>query len=200
MKENIKTTILETSRQLFNEHGYASVTMRDIAKTCGISVGNLTYHYPHKTDILCTLMEEIQPHNFSSPVRSFEELYEYLKEMIVGVRKNAFFFSVSDMQRLDETCFNASKNNVDHLRNTLTETLHYFKDEGYLTDSVTDEVIRSTVSFWMLSHLSWANEDYQESIYKDTDLHEFLLQHFIVLEPYMSKKGKEAYHNTSFHS
>lgn len=52
MVENIKEIIAEASRELFNAEGYQKVTMRQIADRCGISVGNLTYHYPHKEDLL----------------------------------------------------------------------------------------------------------------------------------------------------
>lgn len=52
MVENIKQIIAEASRELFNSQGYQKVTMRQIAERCGISVGNLTYHYPHKEDLL----------------------------------------------------------------------------------------------------------------------------------------------------
>ena len=52
MVENIKEIIAEASRELFNSEGYQKVTMRQIADRCGISVGNLTYHYPRKEDLL----------------------------------------------------------------------------------------------------------------------------------------------------
>ena len=43
-----KELIRNTARELFNERGYRAVSMRNIADALGISVGNLTYHYPHK--------------------------------------------------------------------------------------------------------------------------------------------------------
>ena len=52
MVDNIKKIIADASRELFNSNGYQKVTMRQIADRCGISVGNLTYHYPHKEDLL----------------------------------------------------------------------------------------------------------------------------------------------------
>ena len=52
MVENIKEKIAQVSRELFNANGYQKVSMRQIAEHCGISVGNLTYHYPHKEDLL----------------------------------------------------------------------------------------------------------------------------------------------------
>ncbi len=52
MVENIKEIIAQESRRLFNERGYQDVSMREIAAACGISVGNLTYYYPRKEDLL----------------------------------------------------------------------------------------------------------------------------------------------------
>ena len=52
MTDNIKEKIAYESRTLFNTYGYPKVTMRQIAAACGISVGNLTYYYPRKEDLL----------------------------------------------------------------------------------------------------------------------------------------------------
>lgn len=52
MAENTKDRILQTAALLFTEKGYAAVSMRDVANELGISVGNLTYHYPKKDDLV----------------------------------------------------------------------------------------------------------------------------------------------------
>ena len=52
MKDVTKNKIARESERLFNTYGYNNVTMRRIADACGISVGNLTYHYPKKEDLL----------------------------------------------------------------------------------------------------------------------------------------------------
>lgn len=52
MKDVTKNKIAQESERLFNTYGYNKVTMRQIADACGISVGNLTYHYPRKEDLL----------------------------------------------------------------------------------------------------------------------------------------------------
>ncbi len=44
--------ILTQARQLFNEQGYANVTVRMIAQAMGISSGNLTYHFKKREEIL----------------------------------------------------------------------------------------------------------------------------------------------------
>jgi AcrR family transcriptional regulator len=49
--------ILDASRQLFNERGYAATTQAEIAAAVGISQGNLTYHFPTKRDLVIHLQE-----------------------------------------------------------------------------------------------------------------------------------------------
>jgi AcrR family transcriptional regulator len=49
--------ILEAARRLFNKEGYFNVRMRAIAEEEGISVGNLTYHFKKKPEILLALYQ-----------------------------------------------------------------------------------------------------------------------------------------------
>lgn len=56
---NRRENILETALQLFNEKGIDGVTTRDIAKKLKIGLGNLTYYFPTKADIVFTLTQEL---------------------------------------------------------------------------------------------------------------------------------------------
>lgn len=51
--------ILEKALKLFNENDIDTVTTRDIAKAVGISLGNLTYYFPTKNDIVFALTREL---------------------------------------------------------------------------------------------------------------------------------------------
>ena len=77
MKENIKEKILLVSRELFNTYGYHEVTMRMIADKCNIGVGNLTYHYKKKIDIIYALLKEGEPTLSTSNTKTIEELEAY---------------------------------------------------------------------------------------------------------------------------
>ncbi|MEL6836506.1 MAG: TetR/AcrR family transcriptional regulator [Bacteroidota bacterium] len=57
-KEKIKSAALS----LFNEHGYFSITIRQIAQELGMSSGNLNYHYPKREDILEALYFDMVQH------------------------------------------------------------------------------------------------------------------------------------------
>ena len=58
MSSNIKKTIMDTARLLFNERGFQNTSMRDIAAALRISVGNLTYHYKKKEDLIEAILLE----------------------------------------------------------------------------------------------------------------------------------------------
>lgn len=52
--------ILETSRRLFNEKGFARTTLAEIAADVGIAEGNLWYHFRTKLDLVDALKDELR--------------------------------------------------------------------------------------------------------------------------------------------
>jgi len=54
-----KDLIRETAIRLFNEKGTAAVSTDHIAEACGISPGNLYYHFDSKEDILRAIFERL---------------------------------------------------------------------------------------------------------------------------------------------
>lgn len=55
-----KEEILLVALKLFNGDGIQDVTTREIANELNISVGNLTYHFPTKEDIVNTLWQQYE--------------------------------------------------------------------------------------------------------------------------------------------
>ena len=189
MKENIKEEIIQNSRDLFNTHGYHEVTMRMIANKCNISVGNLTYYYAKKKDIMKELLESGEPQSSLDTINSLQDLYHFIYVMVDGVRKNHFFFSSSEMQSLDSDFFEANKNNVAKIHQEFMNCLFQLQNKKIISLSMQKEEIETYVSTLMLAHLSWANEENKNSSYTSLSFEEFILSHFILLKPYLTKKG-----------
>ena len=57
-KTSTAERILEAGRRLFNAKGYAATSLNDIAKSVGISKGNLTYHFSTKRDLAKRLIAD----------------------------------------------------------------------------------------------------------------------------------------------
>ena len=197
MKENIKEKILLVSRELFNTYGYHEVTMRMIADKCNIGVGNLTYHYKKKIDIIYALLKEGEPTLSTSNTKTIEELYHFISEMVDGVRKNHFFFSSSQMKSLDESFFEANKQNVQKLHTAFISNLIELQKANKLSEDFNEEEMEAYVSLCMLSHISWANEEGKNSTYTNLDFKQFILTHLVLLKPYYTKKGLKEFKQLS---
>lgn len=52
--------IIEASLKLFNERGYAATSLSEIAKSIGISQGNLSYHFPTKRDLVSRIENDVR--------------------------------------------------------------------------------------------------------------------------------------------
>ena len=50
--------ILQAALELFNEHGTAAVSSNRIAERCGISKGNLQYHFRNKREIIYAVFQQ----------------------------------------------------------------------------------------------------------------------------------------------
>ena len=49
--------VLGTAETLFAERGYAAVSLREIARTAGVAVSSISYHYGDKTGLLAAIYE-----------------------------------------------------------------------------------------------------------------------------------------------
>ena len=49
--------LLSAARAEFTKYGYAGMTMRGVAKTAGVSLGNLLYYFQNKEDLFHSLIE-----------------------------------------------------------------------------------------------------------------------------------------------
>ncbi len=59
-RTNTPIRILEVSRKLFNDKGYAATSLSQIAAEIGISQGNLTYHFPSKSDLALGIVQALR--------------------------------------------------------------------------------------------------------------------------------------------
>ncbi|MBS0483036.1 MAG: TetR/AcrR family transcriptional regulator [Proteobacteria bacterium] len=51
--------ILHAALQLLVDHGYRAMSMRRVAAACGMKLGNLTYHFPTREDLVRALLDAV---------------------------------------------------------------------------------------------------------------------------------------------
>lgn len=93
MKKNTKTLIIDKSSTLFNKYGYSNVSMRDIACSVGISVGNLTYHYPKKSDLIKAVIKNQHSTFFETKApTNLQQLNMFFHRIIEHQKRNNYYF------------------------------------------------------------------------------------------------------------
>ena len=92
-----KRKIVQSSIELFNQKGLMNVRLQNIADRCGISVGNLAYHFSNKQAIIHVidemLQEEIEP--ILADKKDFPYLIDFdnqLSQYYFFINKYAFYF------------------------------------------------------------------------------------------------------------
>lgn len=91
-KGNLRDRILETARALFNERGYNEVSMRNIAEALKISVGNLTYHFKRKEDLIeAVITAQHSEYRVPDIPRTLEELDACFKRVLLHQEKNCYY-------------------------------------------------------------------------------------------------------------
>ena len=96
--------ILRNSLRLFNQDGVQATTTRDIATVTAISLGNLTYHFKKKNDIVNILTDQLES-ELTGVIEQIpqisadgEEHSYFLIKQLEVVWKYRFFFN--DIQQL----------------------------------------------------------------------------------------------------
>ncbi|MEX0299207.1 MAG: TetR/AcrR family transcriptional regulator [Kordiimonas sp.] len=96
------TAILNAARSLVIEEGYAGLSMRAIATRSGIKIGNLTYYYASKTELLADLVDaviqsyvgwwdEVMADDTLSPEQQFVTILTFILEDLGAPETTGFF-------------------------------------------------------------------------------------------------------------
>lgn len=97
MAGQTKEDILITARELFNEYGYKNISMRDIAKKLNISVGNLTYYFKKKEDLIEeVVMYKHRKYKGILLLKSLDDLNNLFLDMLNTQNENIYYFKHFD--------------------------------------------------------------------------------------------------------
>ena len=97
-----RNQILAAAREVLLRDGYERFTTRRVAEIAGITLGNLTYHFPSKRQLLASLIQRLLAEytsafegffaDLSIPVdRKFKELIEWLMNDAATIESNRLF-------------------------------------------------------------------------------------------------------------
>ncbi len=100
-----KDRILDAALELFNDGGFARITIRDIAASTQMSTGNLAYHYKNKDFIIEALFTRMKAErerllSEAQAVPSFENInIQFVKLLQLASKHRFFYIDTVDIMR-----------------------------------------------------------------------------------------------------
>lgn len=187
--EDTRGRILTAAARLFEQQGYRSVSMRAIAAELGISVGNLTYHFPHKQDIATALAEQeldtiILPEKATLPA-----LDGYLRRMLISLVDHARMF---DDPLLFEDLPGQQQENADRisrLQKNLKSLLVQLRQKELFRAQLQGQTLRDVIDLIMFSHVGWQQRVSVSRQPADEAVGDMMRMQWLLLRPYLTEAG-----------
>ena len=92
--ENTKKRLIDISIELFNEHGYDNVGVRDIAAKAGVTTGSFYHHFKNKEEVLHKKFQNSEDyllHTITNSLKSekySEKIVEYMSVFLASYIEN----------------------------------------------------------------------------------------------------------------
>lgn len=188
--------ILEASRRLFNEKGYAATTQPEIAAAVGISQGNLTYHFPAKRDLVVRLEEDAR-----RALRDRRAAFEpgdladdYVEHLVFAMNLTwDHRFLLRDRAQYAGVTSPASPDpDMAADLDELNELLGRFQNEGWFRRDVNVDLPVLTRSLWIVSRYWMDHLRESEGIERITnaDRERGIQHHFAVVLPNLTATAR----------
>jgi AcrR family transcriptional regulator len=149
--------ILTAAVPLFNQYGLPNVGLQQIADECGISVGNLAYHFQYKKDLMGTIANKINAE--ISPVvdvdLKFPLLIDFdnqLSRYYALINKFAFFFL--DVIELERSYPKIHQQRVKYIKRMIGQVNHWISgnvEKGIFKPAIhTNQYAHTAHAIWMI--------------------------------------------------
>lgn len=191
--DSTKQQICQTAKNLFNERGYRSVTMRSIAGAASISLGTLTYHYAHKQDLLVAIMDSTIRSFPSAPPKDVEGLHQLLFRLMESIAESPFYFNDPSIYSSVPQLQARHQSSVGKLSELLSQTLTLMVSEGLFSSELTPERIESMVLLLLSSHTGWAQHNCTWTPETAISIETMLRTQWTALCPYLTSRGRQEY-------
>lgn len=195
-----KHKIINQAIKSFNAFGIKNITNRDIAKSLGISVGNLDYHYENKEVLLVAIYEQMRED--ISDVYQVKNLdpFIHFNNLLIALEKlqNKYSFFNLDLLEISRNYKSVDallKNTLLMRKDQVAYFIKLFKEYQYIKLENNDgmyvrlqHTIRILITFWKAQ---------EEILFNYTLDQNENMSYYIweLLVPHMTEKGLSAYKN-----
>ncbi|MEM6317078.1 MAG: TetR/AcrR family transcriptional regulator [Bacteroidota bacterium] len=192
-----KEKIVIATIQLFNEHGFANVSLPQIADKLSISLGNLTYHFPKKEQLINAIYVY-----FQEELAAITNNYDYataLEITEIDRRLRAFYafqqrfhFFYLDLLELERAYPKLAIKHQKHIEEQIEgiyKSFQYNVSAGNLIASHSENIYRNLAQQFWLCTVFWPLQMAVRG--KDSSVEAMTTATWLLVSPYATEKGKK---------
>src|SRR5215213_2564165 len=197
LKMNTRQKIVDQSLKLFNERGIEYVGLRELAAILDIRVGNISYYFPTKDDLVYELSKELSKSN-ATLLRETESLtmigfLETLHKVFLNhIKFRCLLLSVVHLMQQNKHLASAYKKTQSQRYSTIRSNLAVLEKAGYLKIEY-EEQMEFLVSNLSLVSRFWISEaaiSFRQM--SEPEQVRYYLKHVVQLfSSYATAKGKK---------
>jgi len=197
--------ILQAALELFNEHGSAAVSSNRIAERCGISKGNLQYHFRNKQEIIYAVFQQAINEMDTGWYRDhLAPTLEHMATMFVRqlqlILKYRFFYrEMGDLLRQDPLLRKRYADNRERRLRDLEKFMLTLQAAGFMRFPPDPKRLRSIIDVTWIINENWLNYmDYHDREVTVEAMLEGYGETLEILRPYLctdlQQITRESYH------
>lgn len=196
----ISQRILKKAHKLFTKNGYDKVSLRNIAEAAGTTIGNLTYHFPQKENLIEGIQKQLQE-DFSNDMLDAEEKNENALEGFLRVinrfqqeHKNSIY-CYKNMVELCRDSENFAKRRIqfrERIFQFFVSSFARMVDDGTMRNDISGERYSTLAHVLVMVGALWI----QNSSYSYNPILEKLTMESVtrdMIYPYFTPKGADRF-------
>src|ERR1700742_1787479 len=197
--------ILQAALELFNEHGSAAVSSNRIAEHCGISKGNLQYHFASKRAIIFALFQQAISEMDAGWYRDHlaptldHMATMYVRQLQLILKYRFFYREMADLLRQDPQLRKRFADNRERRMRELEKFMLALQARGLMRFPPDPRRLRAIIDVTWIVNENWLNYmDYHDREVTVAALLEGYSEILEVLRPYLcadpQQITQESYH------
>ncbi len=184
--------ILAAALELFNEHGTAAVSANRIAERCGISKGNLQYHFRNKAEIITAVFQQAIDEMDSGWYKdhlapTLEHMAAmYVRQLQLILKYRFFYREMADLLRQDARLRKRFADNRERRMRDLEKFMLALQARGLMRFPNDPRRMRAIIDVTWIVNENWLNYmDYHDRVVSVAAMLEGYSEILEVLRPYL---------------
>jgi AcrR family transcriptional regulator len=193
-KQTSREDILNVTRKLFTESDYNNVSLRDISKELGISVGNLSYYYKSKIELIeAAILEKREQNGKDIPATTIRELDELLqRSQDMQEEQLCYYRQYSQLSDISVTLRDLQLIVYRELEQIWLQTFSNFRESGLMKAEQDQKQTENLISAILFLSTHWHERDALDKLL-GIETPEFKETVWSLLLPLFTDKGAEIY-------